>query len=59
VATNVAPLAFLLALALYRIRSSLTGQDVVIMAGRPIQFMYDHRVIPRGLRVAATARVIG
>jgi hypothetical protein len=32
---------------------------VVIMAGRQIQFMYDHRVIPRGLRVAATARVIG
>lgn len=29
------------------------------MAGRTIQYQYDHRVIPHGLRVAATARVIG
>lgn len=29
------------------------------MSGRAIQFAYDHRVIPHGLRVAATARVIG
>jgi hypothetical protein len=34
------------------------SQDVVIMAGRRIQHLYDHRVIPLGLRVAATARVI-
>ncbi|BEJ13652.1 hypothetical protein CspHIS471_0308260 [Cutaneotrichosporon sp. HIS471] len=37
---------------------TLMHGDVVIMAGRAIQYRYDHRVIPEGLRVAATARVI-
>lgn len=35
-----------------------TFQDVVIMEGRQIQHAYHHRVIPTGLRAAATARVI-
>lgn len=39
--------------------SATDDQDVVIMAGRAIQYRYDHRVIPEGMRVAATARVIG
>ncbi|KLT45974.1 hypothetical protein CC85DRAFT_239597 [Cutaneotrichosporon oleaginosum] len=37
---------------------TLSHGDVVIMSGRAIQYGYDHRVIPSGLRVAATARVI-
>jgi alkylated DNA repair dioxygenase AlkB len=37
---------------------TLSHGDVVIMAGRAIQYHFDHRVIPTGLRVAATARVI-
>ncbi|KAL1410253.1 hypothetical protein Q8F55_004259 [Vanrija albida] len=37
---------------------ALSHGDVVIMAGRAIQHMYDHKVVPLGLRVAATARVI-
>ncbi|GMK56647.1 hypothetical protein CspeluHIS016_0304870 [Cutaneotrichosporon spelunceum] len=37
---------------------TLMHGNVVIMAGRAIQYRYDHRVIPEGLRVAATARVI-
>lgn len=42
-----------------RAMSELTGiQDVVIMEGRQIQNAYHHRVIPHGLRAAATARVI-
>ncbi|TXT11071.1 hypothetical protein VHUM_01822 [Vanrija humicola] len=37
---------------------ALSHGDVVIMSGRAIQHMYDHKVVPLGLRVAATARVI-
>ncbi|WVQ94541.1 hypothetical protein IAU59_001620 [Kwoniella sp. CBS 9459] len=38
---------------------TLSHGDILIMQGREIQRRYDHRVIPQGLRVAATARVIG
>jgi hypothetical protein len=34
-------------------------QDIVVMRGRRMQARYDHRVVPTGLRVAATAREIG
>ncbi|WVR03962.1 hypothetical protein IAU60_000961 [Kwoniella sp. DSM 27419] len=38
---------------------TLSHGDVMIMQGREIQRWFDHRVIPQGFRVAATARVIG
>ncbi|KAL7419440.1 hypothetical protein Q5752_006278 [Cryptotrichosporon argae] len=38
---------------------TLAHGDVVVMHGRETQMRYEHRVIPHGLRVAATARNIG
>lgn len=35
-----------------------TLQDVMLMRGHAIQRLYDHRVEPFGLRIAATARFI-
>jgi hypothetical protein len=33
-------------------------QDLVVMDGEEMQIRYSHRVVPRGFRVAATARFI-
>ncbi|WVF67083.1 hypothetical protein IAT40_001828 [Kwoniella sp. CBS 6097] len=38
---------------------TLSHGDILVMEGSDIQRLYDHRVIPQGFRVAATARVIG
>ncbi|KAK8861420.1 hypothetical protein IAR55_002239 [Kwoniella newhampshirensis] len=38
---------------------TLSHGDIMIMQGREIQKRFDHRVIPQGFRIAATARTIG
>ncbi|WWD16674.1 hypothetical protein CI109_101104 [Kwoniella shandongensis] len=38
---------------------TLSHGDIMIMQGREIQKTFDHRVIPQGFRIAATARTIG